>query len=449
MTVNLAERYDVRVPRYTSYPTAPHFSEAVVPDRYTEWLGELDPTQDVSLYFHIPFCDTLCWFCGCHTKIVRNYKPIKDYIEVIKEEVARVSRFLPGRMKTTHLHWGGGSPTILDGEDWRQFMDWVHGHFNVVPEAEIAVEMDPRDATETYVRALADAGVNRASIGVQDFDHQVQKAINRIQSFETTERVVGWLRNHGISGLNMDLMYGLPHQTTARVLSMVDLAAQLNPQRIALFGYAHVPWMKAHQKLIDEDALPDSAARWDQAQAAAARLMEQGYEAIGLDHFARPDDPLAEACRNGRLHRNFQGYTVDEAPVLLGFGASAIGALPQGYVQNRVPIDEYEREIRNGGSAVAKGIAFSAEDRLRGEIIERLMCDLGADVSALKAKHGMSELSFESEFARLAALAEDGIAVIEDGRITVTEKGRPFIRLAAAAFDTYLQSGKGRHSKAV
>jgi oxygen-independent coproporphyrinogen III oxidase len=332
MTVNLAERYDMRVPRYTSYPTAPHFTEAVGSDRYVEWLGELKPGQDVSLYFHIPFCDTLCWFCGCHTKIVRNYKPVTEYIKVISKEISLISSRVSGRVKASHIHWGGGSPTILTGDDWRQIMDWIGKHFDIASDAEIAVEMDPRDTTEEYVKALAGAGVNRASIGVQDFDPEVQKAVNRIQSFETTERVVGWLRDHGITGLNMDLMYGLPHQTTERVVSTVDQAVTLAPQRIALFGYAHVPWMKAHQKLIDADTLPDTAARWDQAQAAANRLVEAGYEAIGLDHFARSDDSLAKARRDGRLHRNFQGYTVDEAPVLLGFGASAIGSLPQGYV---------------------------------------------------------------------------------------------------------------------
>ena len=439
----------MRVPRYTSYPTAPHFSDAVGGETYADWLSNLNSGQNVSIYFHVPFCDTLCWFCGCHTKIVRNYKPVSDYIDVLKEEVCLVSARVHHRVKATHIHWGGGSPTILTGDDWLQFVDLVAERFDIVSDAEIAVEMDPRDSTEDYVQTLARAGVNRVSVGVQDFDPEVQKAVNRIQGFETTERVIGWLRRHGISGLNMDLMYGLPHQTTERVVSMVDLAVGLEPQRIALFGYAHVPWMKAHQTLIDAESLPDSTARWDQAQAAAARLVEAGYEAIGLDHFARPDDPLAEACRNGRLHRNFQGYTVDEAPVLLGFGASAIGSLPEGYVQNQVPIEDYENRVRNADFAIAKGIEFSTEDRLRGEIIERLMCDLRVDIGAIKAKHKMDDMDFGAEFARLSPLVEDGIALIEQDSVTVTEQGRPFLRLVAAVFDTYLKSGKARHSKAV
>ena len=449
MTSELATRYDLRVPRYTSYPTAPHFSEAVGADLYGRWLEGLEAGPDLSLYFHIPFCDTLCWFCGCHTKIVRSYNPVKYYLEVLLKEIDLISRRIPGAARATHLHWGGGSPTILTGADWRRIVERIGQRFQVSADAEVAVEMDPRDVTEDYVRDLAEAGVNRVSIGVQDFHPEVQKAINRIQSFEVTKRLVDWLAKYGIHRPNLDLMYGLPHQTVERVEAMVDQALQLEPQRVALFGYAHIPWMKAHQKLIAEETLPDTKARWEQASAAARRLTEAGYVAVGLDHFARPDDSLAKALRDGRLHRNFQGYTVDESAVLIGFGASAIGSLPQGYLQNIVDIEAYQDAVHDGKLAAARGIELSADDRLRADIIERLMCDLAVDLDIMADRHGIGAVDFAPELERLAPLVEDGIVSIDGGRISVSEAGRPFVRLAAAAFDIYLQSGKGRHSKAV
>ncbi|MDH5750643.1 MAG: oxygen-independent coproporphyrinogen III oxidase, partial [Rhodospirillales bacterium] len=337
MTTDLSNKYDLRVPRYTSYPTAPHFNDSVTADVYRRWLGELDVDQNLSLYFHIPFCDEMCWFCGCYTKIVKRYEPVAEYLDTMLGEVDLIADILPARMKASHLHWGGGSPTMLTGEDWQRTIDKLRTRFEVTDNAEIAVELDPRTATEDYVRALATAGVNRASIGVQDFDPLVQQAINRIQPFDVTERVIGWLRKHGIENINMDLMYGLPHQTLARVEDMVAKTATLRPHRIALFGYAHVPWMKSHQKMIKEEDLPDANERWQQFELASERLVESGYVKLGLDHFALPDDDMAAALNENRLHRNFQGYTVDEAPVMLGFGASAIGSLPQGYVQNLSP----------------------------------------------------------------------------------------------------------------
>lgn len=449
MTADLASRYDQRVPRYTSYPTAPHFSDGVGQDDYAAWLGGLEATRALSLYFHIPFCDSMCWFCGCYTKIVKQYKPISDYLNVLIKEIERVADRLPARFSVHHLHWGGGSPTLLTGADWMRTLECIRGRFDVSADAEVAVEMDPRDTTEDYVRDLAAAGVNRASIGVQDFDPEVQKAINRDQPYAVTSRVVEWLRRHGIHSLNMDLMYGLPHQTVERVETMVDKALTLEPQRVALFGYAHVPWMKAHQKLIDEAALPGTVERWRQFTAASARLIAGGYVAVGLDHFARPDDALAVALDNGRLHRNFQGYTVDDAAVLLGFGASAIGSLPQGYVQNVSPLKDYARAIEGGTLATARGVAFTADDRLRAEIIERLMCDLAVDLDEVARRHGADTGGFGAELSGLAPLRADGIVDITGRKIALTEAGRPFVRLVAAAFDTYLQAGQSRHSKAV
>ncbi|MEE8392737.1 MAG: oxygen-independent coproporphyrinogen III oxidase [Rhodospirillales bacterium] len=449
MDSSITAKYDLRVPRYTSYPTAPHFDDSVGQSAYREWLSELGADTGVSLYFHIPFCDEMCWFCGCYTKIVKRYEPVADYLDVMLREVGLLADALPHRLKARHLHWGGGSPTMLRGEDWRRTFDTLRWRFDIGSEAEIAVELDPRTATEDYVKALAGAGVNRASIGVQDFHPEVQEAINRIQPFDVTERVIGWLRRHGINHVNMDLMYGLPHQTTERVVEQVNLAARLEPARVALFGYAHVPWMKSHQKMIDEDALPSTGERWDQFRRASERLVELGYVAIGLDHFALPGDELAVALKENRLHRNFQGYTADPADVMLGFGASAIGFVPQGYIQNHQPLKAYRQDIEAGRLPIARGIALSGEDRLRAEIIERLMCDMRVDLDAISSKHGCKDYSFAAELEKMTPLAEDGIVSVEGNIITVTGDGRPFLRLVAAAFDTYLNTGEQRHSKAV
>ncbi|MCB2101367.1 MAG: oxygen-independent coproporphyrinogen III oxidase [Rhodobacterales bacterium] len=449
MTTDLSTKYDLKVPRYTSYPTAPHFHDGVDGTTYGDWLSALDPATGLSLYFHIPFCDSMCWFCGCYTKIVKQYKPVSDYLDVVLKEIDLVAAHLPGRFTAHHLHWGGGSPTMLTGDDWMRILDRIRARFDIAPTAEVAVELDPRTATEDYVKALSAAGVNRASIGVQDFHPEVQAAINRIQPYDMTAQVVGWLRAHGIDHVNMDLLYGLPHQTTERVIDMVDQAVSLKPARVALFGYAHVPWMKSHQKLINEADLPGVRARFDQFAAASARLVDHGYLRVGLDHYALPDDGLADALAKGVLHRNFQGYTADTAPVMLGFGASSIGQVPQGYIQNLSPLKTYREHVEAGKLPIARGFALRPEDVLRGAVIERVMCDLAVDLAAIAEAHGAAPDTFTAELEALKPLAEDGIVTLDGPRVTVTETGRPFVRLVAATFDTYLASGQGRHSQAV
>ena len=264
-----------------------------------------------------------------------------------------------------------------------------------------------------------------------------------------TERVVGWLRDQGIAGINRDLMYGLPYQTTERVVEMVEKAARLEPDGVALFGYAHVPWLKSHQRLIKDDTLPEFGERWRQSEAAADRLVELGYARIGFDYFAGPDDDLATSHAEGRLHRNFQGYTTDTAPVLLGFGASDIGSLPQGYVQNTQPLRAYHDAVTFADFATERGVELSADDHLRRDIIERLMCDMAVDLKTACKAHGVTRKTLGDGMKRLAPLAEDGLVEVDDGRVTVTAEGRPFVRLVAAAFDTYPNKGEMRHSKAV
>ena len=445
----LTEKYDLMVPRYTSYPTAPHFNDSVKSDLYRQWLEALDVATPLSLYFHIPFCDEMCSFCGCYTKIVKRYDPVANYVEVLLDEIDLVAKALPARFKASNLHWGGGSPTMLKGTDWKRIIERLRSRFDVTDDAAIAVELDPRTATEDYVQALQDAGVNRASIGVQSFDADIQKAINRIQPYEMTAQVIGWLRKYGIDHINMDLMYGLPNQTTKMCVREAELTIGLKPARVALFGYAHVPWMKSHQKLIDEDALPDAGERWQQFEASSAKFIEAGYIAVGLDHFSLPDDEMSTALDEGELHRNFQGYTADSAPAMIGFGASAIGQLQQGYIQNISPLKKYRESIAAGKFPIERGIELSKDDRLRGYIIERIMCDLNVDLDAVCDKFSISKATFVPEMEKLMPLSEDGIISLLGNTITVTEIGRPFVRLVAAAFDAYLDSGKGRHSRAV
>ncbi|MDP6707981.1 MAG: oxygen-independent coproporphyrinogen III oxidase [Alphaproteobacteria bacterium] len=437
------------VPRYTSYPTAPHFHDGVDEAVYRRWLAELPDDASLSLYVHVPYCDRLCWFCGCHTKIVARYQPISDYLEVLQREIATVARLVTGEQRVRHIHWGGGTPVILRPEDISGLAGRLRDGFEVAPEAEFAVEIDPREFDAPRAEALARTGVNRASLGVQDLNPEIQEAINRVQPLAVTAGVVEMLRGAGIERLNLDLMYGLPHQTVERVLASVDGILELAPSRVALFGYAHVPWMKRHQRLIDDEALPGPRARLQQFLAASERLTAAGYEAIGLDHFARADDTLAVAARQGRMHRNFQGYTEDDATALIGFGASAIGELPQGYAQNAAPIHDYKRRIGAGRLATVRGIAVTPEDRIRRAVIERLMCDLAVDLADICDRHDRPVESFDDEIELMRAFARDGLVSLEGRAIRVHEEARPLLRSICAAFDHRLREGPGRHSSAV
>ena len=447
--MNPAALLEARVPRYTSYPTAPHFSGAVGATTYRTWLEALPVEVPLSLYLHIPFCDTLCWFCGCHTSVINRYSPVNDYLQWLDREIELVAAALGGRRRVAHVHWGGGSPTLLQPSDIIHVADQLRTRFELQDDCEFAVEIDPRGLSAPTVNALAAAGVNRASIGVQDCDAKVQRAINRIQPIEETSDAVRGLRDAGIVAVNFDIMYGLPHQTVEMVERTIDATLALEPQRYAVFGYAHVPHFKKHQALISEEALPDGRERLEQCDAATRALTAAGFEAIGLDHFARPADPLAVAARGGRLRRNFQGYTTDAAPALIGFGASAIGALPQGYAQNAPDVPTWRRSLAAGYLATARGIAVSPEDRLRRSVIERLMCDLEVDLDLLAAEHGFSATTFAPEMALLEAYARDGMISSDGGTIRVQNHARSLVRIIASVFDTYLRASEARHSVAV
>lgn len=450
MNQDLIHRYSKPVPRYTSYPTAPHFNDTVDANTYEAWLAELPPGTPLSLYLHIPFCDRLCWFCGCHTKQVLRYDPIAAYLPALGKEIETVGGLIAGRGSLAAIHFGGGSPSMLKPDDLLMLTARMRGAFPMRDGFEFSIEIDPNDMTPDRFDAFAAAGVTRVSIGVQDFDPRVQAAINRYQSVEQTRVVVDGMRERGVTSTNLDVLYGLPFQTLDTLRGTIDHVIDMRPDRVALFGYAHVPWMKTHQKMIDESALPGVIERFEQSQDAAELLMAAGYERIGIDHFALPEDTLAVAARAGRLHRNFQGYTTDTAPALIGFGASSIGSLPQGHVQNVTPTGEYIRRIAESGLAITKGVAFSGEDRLRAHIIEQLMCNFRVDVAELGASFGDAEVDSALADMRTHCASDTDDLVSFDGRsFRVTDRGRPFVRSIAAKFDTYLAAGAARHSVAV
>ena len=444
-----AELLASRVPRYTSYPTAPHFHAGIDAATCENWLSQLPAKMPLSLYVHIPFCDTLCWFCGCHTKVVNVYSPVASYLDLIRVELTRVAKITGSGHPVTHIHFGGGSPTLLKPEDFAEIASQIRTHFAVARNAEFAVEIDPRGLSDAMITAMAKAGVNRASIGVQDIDPVVQRAVNRIQPFETTKAVIDKLRAVGIHNLNVDIMYGLPHQTVSHVEKTVEAMVSLSPNRLAVFGYAHVPHMKRHMSLIDEKVLPSTDERISQFDHAQSALIAAGYEPIGLDHFALPDDPMAIAARNGILSRNFQGYTTDRAPALIGIGASAISSLPQGYLQNETDVPKYRELIKAGKLPTARGVALTAEDKVRRAIIERLMCSLRVDLAEVAREHDFVPEHFSHEMARLKELQRLGFVEIDAWKISVPADQRAAVRLVCAAFDEYLDPAAARHALAV
>lgn len=436
-------------PRYTSYPTAPHFHPGIDAAVVEGWLAAIPQDERLSLYIHVPFCDRLCWFCACHTKQTRHYKPVATFLESLHREIRTVAAKVGGRGQVAALHFGGGSPTLVAPDDMRALMAALREHFTFLPDASISVEIDPNDMDEARLDALADIGMTRASLGIQDFEEKVQKAINRDQSFEDTRAVIDGLRARGVGSVNLDVLYGLPHQTQRSVVATVEKVLSLRPERIALFGYAHVPWFKKHQTMIDEEALPGTEERLAQSLAAADVIRRAGYDAIGLDHFALPGDSLARAAAAGELKRNFQGYTDDGCETLIGLGPSSVSRYRQGYAQNITATGEYQRRVDEGALATARGIAFSDDDRLRAWVIERLMCDFAFSAAEAAARFGQAATPVLAEAALLAEEKPEPALVREGERFVVPQAKRPLIRLVAARFDGYLARGTARHSAAV
>ena len=446
----LIEKYDGRAPRYTSYPTAVQFSPEVTPEIYAGWLKALPDDEPVSLYIHVPFCSRLCWYCGCNTRAVNGHGPVAAYVLYLEKEMLALHKALGRRrLRVSSIHFGGGTPNMLSPVEVRSILGALSTAFRFAGGLEVAAELDPEILTKEWVTTACVNGLSRASLGVQNLDPKVQAAVNRPEAFQHIADCVRWLREGGVSSINMDLMYGLPHQTVANTLSTVDQLMTLRPERISLFGYAHVPWMKSHQKLIDEAALPGASERLDQFEAAAARLASEGYVRIGMDHFAVPEDDLCLAQAEGRMHRNFQGYTTDSAGVLLGLGPSSIGSLPQGFVQNASQEIEWRKALDHETLPVARGVMTSADDRFRGEIIERLMCDFEVDLGEIAARYGRSPRDLVHELSRLEAFAADGLVESVGSRLKVTEAGRVVVRSICAVFDVYFREAEGRHSRSL
>ena len=443
-SAELIERHARPAPRYTSYPTANHFTAAIDADRYEDWLSALPRDTSLSLYVHIPFCETLCFYCACSTKASRRYEPVKRYVEALGEEISMVASLLPPQLPVTHIHWGGGSPSILAPEDIRQLAGALNRNYAMTEGAEFAVEIDPRNITSEKVEAFAETGVNRVSLGVQDFDPRVQTAIGREQSFELTHDVVARFRDEGIGSINIDLVYGLPHQTVESLRRTIEQVLLLKPDRIAAFGYAHLPQRVRPQRLIDATALPGACARFEHSALIVSTLENAGYRRIGIDHFARSADGLAQKP----LRRNFQGYTSDAADALIGFGASAIGKLAGGYAQNAVSTPDYERRLAAGRLATARGITLSQEDRIRAYVIERLMCDFRLSTRDLVANFGEAARPVLNVAASVVGRDDDGLVAVTDDGLEITDLGRHFVRSICTRFDSYLD-GSATHSVAI
>ena len=439
--------FDAKVPRYTSYPTAPHFSNDVGPDLYGDWLARIPAGSAVSLYVHVPFCRNLCWFCACRTQGTQTDSPVAAYLETLKAEIKLLGARLPEGIRLSRLHWGGGTPTLLRPSMIDELAGAIAEIAPMAEGGEFSVEIDPNEIDEERMDALARAGLNRASIGVQDFDDEIQKSIGRIQGYEVTRAAVDMIRERDIASLNADILYGLPHQTGQKITESVQKLLSLGPDRVALYGYAHVPWMARRQVMIPSDALPRPEERLKLFETARELFVTDGYAEIGIDHFALSTDGLAIAARAGRLRRNFQGYTDDTAPTLIGLGASAISRFPQGYAQNASGTSNHTKAVRAGTFSTARGHAFAGEDILRARMIEAVMCDFRIDAHEMVQHFGATAAQLQAMFARTKEEFGDMVRVGPEG-LFVPEEARPLTRMIARTFDAYDLSKAG-HSPAV
>jgi oxygen-independent coproporphyrinogen III oxidase len=431
-----------QAPRYTSYPSANHFDTSVDANTYEGWLRSLGQESTLSLYLHIPYCRQICWYCGCNTFLTRG-GDIADFVTTLMMEIDLVASTL-GSRNVDEIHWGGGTPNVLTPAEFRRLLHHIDFWFDLSPQMRHAVELDPRHVTAELAATYADAGVTRVSLGVQDFNPHVQEAIGRVQPFELVRDAVQILRDAGLSDVSFDLMYGLPEQSCGDLARTINLAAALEPRRIALFGYAHVPWFKRRQRLINADTLPGPSKRYEQAELAERMLTDLGYDSIGLDHYARSDEPLAIAARTKSLRRNFQGYVARESDALVGFGPSAISQLPAGYAQNIPTIGAWRQAVESDTLPVARGHVQTAEDSRRAAIIQSIMCDLEIDL----APWGGWDM-FPDAHAALAQLAADGIVELRNDSLKIPPSMRQFARLVAMTFDAYSSPSTTAHSRAI
>ena len=439
--------FDARAPRYTSYPPANHFNAETDASIAERWLKAVPEGEKISLYLHIPYCRRLCWFCACRTQGTSTNRPLVPYLSLLKKELALVAAALPQDVSVNQIHLGGGTPTLLPshlirdlGKALKSFRPWD-------PDIQFSVEIDPTEVDQSRIDALAEIGMTRASIGVQDFDPIVQETIGRIQGYEDTRNVVEMLRRAGITSLNMDILYGLPHQTKARMSESVQRVLSLNPDRVALYGYAHVPWMAKRQVMIPAEHLPGAEERLELFDIARELFLWDGYQEIGIDHYARAEDSLSKAANSGNLRRNFQGYTDDASNVLIGLGASAISRYPQGFAQNISSSSQYAAAIEGGSLATARGHIMTSEDKLRARMIESLMCDFALDLDALSEEFSISVAKLRQKTMPIVDRLQDYVN-FNGNQLRLSEDARLIARLAAQELDAYMMP-EGRHSRAL
>lgn len=451
--LDLVRKYNVAGPRYTSYPPATKFTDAVTWDQLSERIEANNRSaRDLSIYFHIPFCETLCWFCGCTTVITLNHDKGKNYVEYLAREVERMAPRLNPDRKVVQLHFGGGSPTFLRPDEIRRLGQAIHKHFKFAPDIEASVEVDPRRLTREHMVALREIGFNRASMGVQDFNPEVQQAIHRIQPREMTQQAMDWMRELGFGSINLDLIYGLPKQTPQSFNETLNTVLAMKPDRLAVFSYAHVPWIKPAQKILQEKVLPTPESKLEVLKLVIERLTANDqYVYIGMDHFAKPTDELAVAQRNKQLQRNFQGYSTRAGSDIYAFGMSSISQIPDAYWQNEKELPKYQEAVDAGRVPLHRAYFVTPEDNIRRETIMRVMCDLSLDFNAMSKKLGIDfEQHFSKELESLAPYEADGLVKRNESGLEVTDAGRLFIRNIAMCFDnTLAPAGERRHSKTI
>ena len=440
--LDFLKKYDKPGPRYTSYPTTPLFSGEFTENEYEEEIINTNAKEnfpDLSLYFHFPYCDTLCYFCGCTMLVTHDREKIKKYNKHIKKEVDLILPRISRSRKVSQLHWGGGTPSYLTPDEIREVGVYVKERFNFAPDIEASVEIDPRDLTFEHMQAFAESGFNRVSMGVQDVNPVVQKAINRIQPMELTQSAVDWSRKLGFKSINIDLIYGLPYQTKDTFSKTLDAVIELSPDRFAVFNYAHVPWMKKHQQVIPSEALPGPEEKLKTLTMTIEKLTSAGYWYIGMDHFAKPDDELSMAQKEKTLYRNFQGYSTKAGCDVYAFGMSAISQFTDIYAQNVKTVKEYSQRIEEGRLATHVGYRMTPDDHIRKQTIMSLMCHLEIDKHLVSQRFNIDfDDYFTDSINKLKPFEEDGLITIKPGKIEIAELGKLVIRNIAMCFDAYL-----------